>query len=128
MDGAEEDGRGAAATPDPGAEIDGTSGALTSYGRATTIVGLVAFPTESPDAARAWLGDRIDRLRAVEEVEEGRVVSAGSPSRAGLALRFATGEAYERFCHEHLPELRRAMGKAAWSAGRPLQGVMERTR
>lgn len=93
----------------------------------TRITAVIGWRTRSVNASLTWLEARARRLRAVGEVRSARVASAAAPPRAGIVLSFDTGEAYERFCHEHLPDLRRSMERSPWTVGGALQQVLERT-
>lgn len=94
---------------------------------ATRITAVIGWRTRSVDASLAWLEARARRLRAVGDVRSARVATRAVPPQAGIVLSFATGEAYERFCHEHLPGLRRSIERAPWTVGGPMQQVLERT-
>lgn len=49
-----------------------------------------------------------------------------NPPRAGIVTYFDTGEAYERYCHERLAEVRQSIEGSSWLVEGPLRQALER--
>lgn len=92
----------------------------------TRIASLLAYRTDSVDEFGAWLEQRAERLREIADVRDLEVVVTRNPPRAGIVTYFDTGEAYERYCHERLAEVRRSIEGSSWLVEGPLRQVLER--
>ena len=92
----------------------------------TRIASLLAYRTDSVEAFGEWLEERAERLRKVRDVRDLEVVVTGDPPLAGIVTYFDTGEAYERYCHEHLAELRESIETSSWLVSGPVRQVLER--
>lgn len=89
------------------------------------IVRVTAYDTNSLDASRDWIRERVDDLRGLEGVERFEVVSQEDPDRAGAIIYFESRADYERYRDQRLPELQESIMSSSWSEGHAFELVFE---
>lgn len=89
------------------------------------IVRVTAYDTNSLDASRDWIRERVDDLRSLDGVERFEVVSQEDPDRAGAVIYFDSREAYERYRDQRLPALQDAIMSTSWGEGHAFEHVFE---